>query len=110
VAAPGKDPETPPVSGWNLRLYLLWIWYTALAFFTILTVVVVLAWLSADVLHLTLSNRHTVVALLTATGGAVLFGVVLGSLQWRVIRERAAVPQRKWIIANTGPALFGGWW
>jgi len=90
-----------------LRLYLLWILYTSLAFITILTVVLVLAWLSADVLHLTLSNGHTVVALLTATGGAVLFGVVLGSLQWRVIRERVAVPQRKWILANTGPALLG---
>jgi len=42
-----------------------------------------------------------------ATLGAVLFGGVLGSLQWRVIRERVPVPRKQWIVANVGPALLG---
>jgi hypothetical protein len=36
----------------------------------------------------------------------VLFGGVLGALQWLVVRERVPVPRRRWIVANIGPALL----
>jgi len=94
-------------NGWSARLYWLWILYNSVAFVVVLTAVGVLAWIGADLLHLELTSSSKLVALLVATLGAVLFGGVLGSLQWRVIRERVPVPRKKWIVANVGPALLG---
>ena len=45
--------------------------------------------------------------MLVAVVGAMLFGGVLGALQWLVIRQRAPVPRKRWIVANVGPALLG---
>lgn len=104
---PGQIASRPPPAAGTYGCIWLWILYTAVAFVTVLTVTGLLAWLGANVLHLSLSNHHTVVALLVGTVGAVVFGIVLGQLQWLVIRERVPVPRRKWIIANTGPALLG---
>ena len=37
----------------------------------------------------------------------MLFGGVLGALQWLVVRERVPViPRRAWVTANIGPALL----
>ena len=66
-----------------------------------------LVWLSVDVLDLAVGNRSLLGALLVATFGAVLFGGVLGSLQWLVVRERVPVPRRRWVVANVGPGLLG---
>jgi len=94
-------------NGWSARLYWLWILYNSVAFVVVLTAVAVLSWISADVLHLSLSSRSWVVALLVATAGALLFGGVLGALQWLVIRQRVPVPRKRWIVASVGPALLG---
>jgi hypothetical protein len=94
-------------NGWSTRLYWLWILYNSVAFVVVLTAVAVLSWISADVLHLDLAHRSRLVALLVATVGAVLFGGVLGSLQWLVVRERVPVPRKRWIVASVGPALVG---
>jgi hypothetical protein len=94
-------------NGWSARLYWQWILYNSVAFIVVLTAAAVLAWIGTDVLHLELANRSKLAALLVATLGAVLFGGVLGSLQWRVIRQRVPVPQKQWIVANVGPALLG---
>ncbi len=94
-------------SGWSARLYLQWIVYNSVAFVVVLTAVAVLSWISADVLHLSLSDGRVVVALLVATAGAVLFGGVLGALQWLVVRQRVPVDRKRWIVANVGPALVG---
>ncbi|MFF4425577.1 hypothetical protein ACFY04_33200 [Streptomyces sp. NPDC001549] len=96
---------TPP-SGWDARLYWRWIAYNTIAFLIVLTVGFVLALLGSDVLHLSLASHHVLVALLVATLGAVLFGGVLGALQWLVVRERVPVPRRAWVTANIGPALL----
>jgi hypothetical protein len=56
-------------NGWSARLYWLWILYNSVAFVVVLTAVAVLSWISADVLHLSLTNRSAVVALLVATAG-----------------------------------------
>ena len=94
-------------NGWSARLYWQWILYNSVAFVVVLTAVAVLAWIGADLLHLELASSSKLAALLVATLGAVLFGGVLGSLQWLVIRERVPVPRKKWIVANVGPALLG---
>jgi hypothetical protein len=94
-------------SGWSARLYWQWILYNSIAFVVVLTAVVLLSWIGADVLHLTVANRSWILALLVATAGAALFGVVLGALQWRVIHQRVPVERKRWIVANVGPALLG---
>lgn len=71
-----------------------------------LTIGFLLTLLGSGVLHLTLASRHVLVGLVIATLGAVLFGGVLGALQWLVVRERVPVPRRRWIVANIGPALL----
>jgi hypothetical protein len=94
-------------NGWSARLYWQWILYNSVAFVVVLTAVVVLSWIGADVLHLSAANRGWVLALLVATAGALLFGIVLGALQWQVIRQRVPVPRKRWIVANVGPSLVG---
>ncbi|WP_406003138.1 hypothetical protein [Streptomyces sp. NBC_00829] len=106
MVASGSDQQAISPSGWNARLYWLWILYNTIAFITVLTVGFLLALLGSDVLHLGLSSGHALVALLIATLGAVLFGGVLGALQWLVVRERVPVPRKAWITANIGPALL----
>ena len=94
-------------SGWSTRLYWLWILYNSVAFVVVLTAVAVLSWIGADVLHLDVTSRSWVVALLVSVFGALLFGGVLGTLQWLVIRQRVPVPRKPWIVASVGPALVG---
>jgi hypothetical protein len=107
VAVSGEDRRAVSTSGWETRLYWRWILYNSLAFIALLTAVSVLVWLTADVLNLAVANRSMISALLVATFGALLFGTVLGSLQWLVVRERLPIPRRQWIVANVGPALVG---
>ena len=101
------EPRAVSPTGWDTRLYWRWILYNSVAFIALLTAVAVMVWLSVDVLDLAVGNRSLVGALLVATFGALLFGGVLGSLQWLVVRERVPVPRRRWVVANVGPALLG---
>jgi hypothetical protein len=94
-------------NGWSARLYWQWILYNSVAFVVVLTAVEALSWISADLLHLDLAHRNTLFALVVATLGALLFGGVLGGLQWLVIRQRAPVDRKRWIVASVGPALVG---
>ncbi|MFD9475901.1 hypothetical protein [Streptomyces nojiriensis] len=106
MIASGSGPGTASSSGWDARLYWLWIGYNTIAFLIVLSVGFVLELLGNDVLHLNLASRHVLVALLVATLGATLFGGVLGALQRLVVRERVPVPRKAWITANVGPALL----
>jgi hypothetical protein len=99
--------NVPSNDWWSARLYWQWIVYNTVAFVSVLTAVAVLSWIGADVLHMHWADRSRIAALLVATAGAVLFGGVLGALQWLVIRQRAPVPRKRWIVANVGPALLG---
>jgi hypothetical protein len=80
MTASGAGQRAVSASGWNARLFRVWTFYNSIAFITVLTAVSVLALLGSNVLHLTLASHHTLVALLAATRGAVLFGGVLGAL------------------------------
>jgi hypothetical protein len=78
--------------------------YNAVAFTIILATVYLLAGLSLDVTKQAVG--HIVATLLIALAGALLYGVVLGALQWRVLRERITIPRRRWIITCVGPGLL----
>jgi hypothetical protein len=84
-------------SGWSAPLYWQWILYNTVAFVVVLSAVVVLSWIGADLLQLDLANRSKLGALLVATLGALVFGGVLGALQRLVIRQRVPVPRKRWI-------------
>ena len=105
--AGSEDAQAVSPTGWNTRLYWHWILYNSIAFIALLTAVAVMVWLGLDVLDLAVGDRNLLGALLVATFGALLFGGVLGSLQWLVVRERVPVPRRRWVVANVGPALLG---
>ncbi len=94
-------------NGWSARLYRQWILYNSVAFVVVLTAVAALSWIGGDLLHLDLAHRNTLFALVVATAGALLFGGVLGGLQWLVIRQRVPVDRKRWIAASVGPALVG---
>lgn len=96
---------TDPASGWDARLWRLWAIYSALAYTVILAIVVGLTSLGLDVTRIALDHR-SVGSLLIGTAGALLYAVVLGALQWRVLRERIAIPRRAWISAAVVPALI----
>jgi hypothetical protein len=95
---------TDPATGWDARLWRLWALYTALAYTLILVIVVGLASLGLDLTRVALEHR-AIGALLIATVGALLYGGVLGRLQWRVLRERLPIPRRSWVHACVIPAL-----
>jgi hypothetical protein len=86
MSASGAGQQAVSANGWNTRLFWLWILYNSIAIITALTAVFLLALLGSNVLHLSLANHHTLVALPVATLGAVLSGGVLGVLQWLVIQ------------------------
>ena len=106
MTASSSGQRGVPANGWDARLYWLWIWYNSIAFVTVLTIGFLLTLVGSDVLQLTLASRHVLVGLVIATLGAVLFGGVLGALQWLVVQERVPVPRKRWIVANIGPALL----
>jgi putative Mn2+ efflux pump MntP len=95
---------TDPASGWDARLWRLWALYTALAYTVILAIIAAIASLGFDVTDVAITHR-VIGTLLIATGGAALYGAVLGRLQWRVLRQRLPLPRRRWISACIIPAL-----
>lgn len=90
--------------GWHARLFRQWVFCNAIAFTVILATVYLLAGLSLDVTRQ--AAGHIVATLLIALAGASLYGVVLGSLQWRVLRQRITIPRRRWINSCLGPGLL----
>jgi hypothetical protein len=90
--------------GWHARLYRHWMLYNALAFTIILGTVYLLAGVGLDVTKQ--AAGHIVASLLIALAGGLFYGVVLGSLQWRVLRQRIPIPRRPWIISCVGPGTL----
>jgi hypothetical protein len=93
-----------PASGWDARLWRRWALSTAAAYTLILAVILVLTSLGLHVTEAALDYRF-IATLLIATFGALLYGSVLGALQWRVLRERLPMPQREWVQAGVVPAF-----
>src|SRR5512144_2993253 len=90
--------------GWHARLFREWVVSNAVAFTIILATVYLLAAASLDVTRQAVG--HVIATLLIALVGAALYAVVLGFLQWRVLRQRIALPRRRWVVACLGPALL----
>jgi hypothetical protein len=95
---------TDPASGWDARLWRRWALYSALAYTIILAVIAALTSLGLGATHLAVDHR-AIGTLLIATLGALLYGGVLGTLQWRVLRERLTIARRSWVLACVVPAL-----
>jgi hypothetical protein len=90
--------------GWHARLFREWVLYNAIAFTIILGTVYLLAGTSLDVTRQAVG--HLVATLLIALFGALLYAIVLGTLQWRVLRQRITIPRRRWIGVCVGPGLL----
>jgi len=96
---------TDPASGWDPHLWASWALYTALAYTVILAIIWALTSLNLDFTRVAVDLR-AVGTLLIATGGAALYGAVLGRLQWRVLRRRVPIGRRRWVGACIVPALI----
>ncbi len=96
---------TDPESGWDARLWRSWALLTALAYTVILAIIGALAGLGFDLIRVAVDHR-AVGSLLIAAGGAALYGMVLGRLQWRVLRVRLPLARRRWVGACVVPALI----
>lgn len=90
--------------GWHARLFREWVLYNALAFTVILGVVYLLAGTSLALVRQ--APGRTAVTLLVSLAGALLYAGVLGSLQWRVLRQRIRIPRRRWVITCFGPGFL----
>lgn len=99
-----KAALTSEPLGWHARLFREWVLYNAIAFTIILATVYLLAAASLDVTRQAVG--HLVATLLIALIGALLYAIALGSLQWRVLRQRITIPRRRWISACVGPGLL----
>ncbi|HSD77480.1 MAG TPA: hypothetical protein VLA98_08735 [Solirubrobacteraceae bacterium] len=95
---------TDPATGWDPRLWRRWALYSALAYTVILAVVLLLTSAGLDITRVAVDHRF-LGTLLIATTGALLYGTVLGALQWRVLRERLPIPRRRWVRACVIPAF-----
>ena len=95
---------TDPAKGWDARLWALWAFYSAVAYTTILAIVVGGTSLGLDLTRVAV-NHHALGSLLIATVGATLYGIVLGGLQWQVLRKRLPITPGEWIRASVIPAL-----
>lgn len=95
---------TDPSSGWDARLWRRWALFSALAYTVILAIFVGLASLGLDATRVAVDNEAGGTVLI-ATVGAVIYGAVLGALQWRVLRERLAMPRRRWVGSCIASAL-----
>lgn len=96
---------TDPASGWDARLWASWALYTALAYTVILAIIWALTSLNLHLTRVAVTHR-AVGTLLIASGGAALYGAVLGRLQWRVLRRRVPIARRRWVGACVVPALI----
>lgn len=95
---------TDPATGWDARLWRSWALSTALAYTVILAIIAATASVNLDVTRVALTHG-AIGTLLIAAAGAALYGVVLGRLQWRVLRQRLPLARRAWIGACVIPAL-----
>ncbi len=100
VVASATDPE----AGWDRRLWGLWALYTALGYTVVLVIVWLLSGLGLGAVRLAADFKFAG-TLVVATGGALVYGGVLGTLQWRVLRERVPMPRRAWVGAAVIPAI-----
>jgi hypothetical protein len=113
----GKDP-VEPVQGagnalvvgpsgswWDWRLLARWVLVNALAYIVIIVGGVALEGLASRTVR-TLSDDHRVLAIAIVAGlGAGYQGTVLGCWQWRILRRRMPLQQRRWVLATLVPAL-----
>lgn len=90
--------------GWHARLFREWVAYNALAFTIILATVYLLAATSLDLVERAAGRTAATVVL--SLGGALLYAWVLGSLQWRVLRQRIRIPRRRWVVACIAPGFL----
>ena len=100
---------TPDSGGrwWSWHLLGLWIAVNASAFVVIVSGGAALDELASDRTN-DLAGDHRVLAVLVISLiGAAFQGLVVGRLQWRILRMRMpALPSRRWVIATFAPALF----
>ena len=91
---------------WDVRLFWLWVGANAAAYLVIVFGGAWLVALTSGVGGGVVSTSRTLTVALVAVGASLFYGVVLGRLQWQVLRQRMPMLSfKRWFVATVIPAF-----
>ncbi len=94
-------------SWWQGRLFGEWVGVNTAAYLVIVLGGAVIADLTANVTHDVATGHRRLAVIGVALCASALYGVVLGRLQWHVLRQRMPdLPLRTWLVATAVPAFI----
>ena len=92
---------------WDVRLFWLWVGANAAAYLVIVFGGAWLVALTSGVGGGVVSTGRTLTVVLVAVGASLFYGVVLGRLQWLVLRQRMPMLSfKRWFVATVIPAFL----
>lgn len=102
------EPRPDSSSGWwDRHLFWSWVGANAAAFLIIVAGGTLLLGLTSDVTSRGASTHLVLTVVVVALVASAIYGLVLGRLQWRVLRRRLpALPRRTWLVATAVPAFL----
>ncbi len=103
----GATSSGPSSRWWDRSSFWWWIAANAVAYLIIVVGGALLLAISSDVVAAAMSTLRRLTILVVAIGASAIYGIVLGRLQWQVLRLRVpTLPKRQWVLATFVPALI----
>ena len=104
---PDQKLEATVRSWWEPRLFWEWVGVNTAAYLVIVLGGAIIADLTADLSRGVVTGHRRLAVLVIALGASALYGVVLGRLQWHVLRQRMPdLPLQAWLVATAVPAFI----
>jgi hypothetical protein len=103
--------ETVPQEGglagwWDRRLFWRWVGANAAAYLIIVLGGALLLTLTSDITESLMSSRRRLAIIAIAILASAAYGLVLGHLQWSVLRQRMPdLPRKDWLVATFIPCV-----
>ena len=94
-------------SWWDARLFWQWVGANAAAYLIIVFGGALLVALTSGLAGGAVSTNRGLAVVIVAVGASLFYGMVLGRLQWQVLRQRMpTLPIKRWFVATTIPAFI----
>jgi hypothetical protein len=92
---------------WDTHLFWSWVVVNAAAYLIIVLGGASLVALTSDLTPGAVSTSRRITVIAIALAASALYGMVLGRLQWQVLKQRLpSLPVRQWLMATFVPALI----